>query len=412
LRIAFGIVSLFAGGGLQRDCMEIARLIRDRGHDVVIYTSRIFDHRLAEDVPVLLLPNDAMTNHQRQYRFAVDFLRETSNHYDLRVGFDKVLGLDVLYCADASMGHRILKQPYLKLLPRYRTFYRLERDSFSPGAKTKIILLDYSQLIEFRSAWRTPSKRMILIPPTVTLPRQQPKLRANGTRAKLRSHLNLLDSDWVWMSIAVQAKTKGIDRTLEALVKFPDAKLLLAGLNETNKSSARLARHAQKLGVSSRILWLGHREDIPHLMSAADLLVHPARYDTTGTVVLEAVINGLPVVASATCGYARHVDAARAGIIVKEPFDADLFAAALQEARDPAVRNTWSAAGLEYGQKSWLYTGRERAAAIIIEVGRNRTRSSSDGTRRQDALLPVYGDLQEGADGKLGELVAHVDMAR
>ena len=32
MRFAFGIVNLFAGGGLQRDCVGIAQLLRDRGH--------------------------------------------------------------------------------------------------------------------------------------------------------------------------------------------------------------------------------------------------------------------------------------------------------------------------------------------------------------------------------------------
>ena len=41
MRIAFGIVDLFPGGGLQRDCVEIAKLVSNRGHDVVIYTERV-----------------------------------------------------------------------------------------------------------------------------------------------------------------------------------------------------------------------------------------------------------------------------------------------------------------------------------------------------------------------------------
>ena len=65
------------------------------------------------------------------------------------------------------------------------------------------------------------------------------------------------------------------------------------------------------LGLADRISFLGHREDIPELMAAADLLVHPARHDTTGTVILEAVVNGLPVITTSTCGYAHHVEAAR-----------------------------------------------------------------------------------------------------
>src|SRR6186997_2068546 len=160
MRIAFGIVSLFPGGGLQRDCVEIAKLIRAQGHSVVIYTCRLQDHQFASDTPVVVLQNNARTNHHRQYTFAVDFLKETAGQYDLIVGFDKLMKLDVLYCADASMAYRMVRQPYLRLLPRYRTYRYLEQSSFSPASKTRIVLLSDNQIIEYQSAWSTTAGRM------------------------------------------------------------------------------------------------------------------------------------------------------------------------------------------------------------------------------------------------------------
>ena len=61
----------------------------------------------ADGVSVVTLPNKAGTNHQRQYEFAVDFLQQAAEHCDLTVGFNKLLGLDVLYCADPSMHDRL-----------------------------------------------------------------------------------------------------------------------------------------------------------------------------------------------------------------------------------------------------------------------------------------------------------------
>jgi UDP-glucose:(heptosyl)LPS alpha-1,3-glucosyltransferase len=347
MRIAFAIVSLFPGGGLQRDCIEIAKLVRDQGHDVVIYTCRLHDHTLADDIPILLLQNGAFTNHNRQYQFALDFLKEASGQYDLIVGFDKLLKLDVLYCADPSMAYRVLKQPLLRMFGRYRRYTDIERQSFAPGSKTKMILLSQNQVGEYRSAWGTESSRVILVPPTLELARRQPDCRTNGTRHALRSTLGLTDDDWVWLSIGVQPITKGTDRAINALTRFPNAKLLIAGLNETTPISVKLAKRTRQLGVADRVKWLGHREDISHLMAAADLLAHPARYDTTGTVILEAIVNGLPVITTAACGYARHVDSAGAGIVVREPFEFRLFLSALAQARDPSISRAWSEAGAE-----------------------------------------------------------------
>lgn len=379
MRIAFAIVSLFPSGGLQRDCIEIAKLIRNQGHDVVIYACRLHDHTLAEGIPILLLQNGAITNHGRQYQFSCDFLKEVSGRYDLIVGFDKLLGLDVLYCADASMAYRVLKCPPLRLLSRYRTYTEIEKSSFAPGGKSTTILLSQNQVNEYQSAWNTESERMILVPPTLTLARRQPECRTNGVRQSVRFELGLSDADWVWLSIGVQPDTKGTDRAIKALAKFPDATLLIAGLSETNRASIRLARRVRQLGMARRVKWLGHREDICHLMAAADLLVHPARYDTTGTVILEAIVNGLPVVTTGACGYGHHVDAAGAGIVVREPFEFPLFVAALQQARNPSISEAWSQSGAEYGRNPLLYRGRIRAAEIIIRSAYEKRYGASGG---------------------------------
>jgi UDP-glucose:(heptosyl)LPS alpha-1,3-glucosyltransferase len=397
MRIAFAIVSLFPGGGLQRDCLEIAKLVRDHGHDVVIYTCRVHDQMLVDDIPILLLQNDVVTNHQRQYRFATDFLRETADQYDLTVGFDKILGLDVLYCADASIGFRTSTRPFLKMLPRYRTFRNMEKESFSPDKKTRIIILSHNQYSEYRSAWGTEPARMMLVPPTLATSRRKPQYRSDGTGQKFRSQLGIKEDDWVWISIGVQPWTKGIDRTIQALAKFPNATLLIAGLDQTNKNSNKMLNQARTLGVAPRIKWLGHREDIPRLMAAADLLVHPARYDTTGTVILEAIVNGLPVITTTACGYAQHVSSADAGIVVRDPFDVRMFLGALEESQDSARRDAWSAAGVAYGKNPSLYEGRGCAAQIIDDMARDKT-SAASGLAR---AIPEHHEEHRRLNGRI-----------
>jgi len=374
MRIAFGIVSLFPGGGLQRDCAEIAKLVQTQGAEVVIYTSRLRDCLMTGDISVRVLRNNAVTNHGRQFQFASDFRRETAGRFDLIVGFDKLAGLDVIYCADASMGYRALKAPWLRLLSRYRTYLDMEKSSFTHGMKTKIIVLSQNQVSEYQSAWATELSRMLLVPPTLTLARRQPGYRTNGARAWMRFELGFDESDWVWLAIGVQPNTKGIDRAVNALRKFPHAKLLIAGLSETDHNSLHLARKTHRLGIAHRVKWLGHREDIAKLMAAADLLVHPARYDTTGTVILEAVVNGLPVITTAACGYARHVDFAGAGVVIREPFDFRLFVAALDQARNPSTSSEWSLAGIKYGKNPMLYQGRLHAAQAILQSASEKGR--------------------------------------
>jgi UDP-glucose:(heptosyl)LPS alpha-1,3-glucosyltransferase len=122
---------------------------------------------------------------------------------------------------------------------------------------------------------------------------------------------------------------------------------------------------AAKQRVGDRVRLLGVREDIPELMAAADLLVHPARTETTGTVILEALVNGLPVVVSGICGYAEHVVRANAGKVLAEPFTQTSLIAALRDAQATKQRAQWSESAMRYGETADLYRGLIRAASIV-----------------------------------------------
>ena len=373
MRLAFAIVSLFPGGGLQRDCLGIAQLLRTRGHEVKVFTARIATTYetatgdAAGDLDVEVLKCEAWTNHGRNLWFAAAVAERTRGRFDRLVGFDKLTGLDVLYCADPSVRFRIQSNPFLGLMPRYRALAKLEQDSFAVPAATRLLLLNQRQANEYRQAWNTPAERLSLVPPTISLARRQPALRYNGTRERVRGNFAFDDSTQVWLSICMQPHNKGLDRVVDALATFPQARLLVVGVGAEDKRAAACLRRAQKLGVAERIEWFGYHADLGELMAGSDCLVHPARVETTGAVILEAIINGLPVVTTAACGYAEHVEAAQAGIVVAEPFRQDEFLSALTQAQDDLALRRWSAAGVAYGAQDHLYSGWSRAADIIID---------------------------------------------
>src|SRR5579864_7573373 len=341
---AFAIVSLFPGGGLQRDCVDIARRVRNLGHNVAIFTSRTSGEEFADDLQIHVLGIRSQSNHGRQRAFSDEFVKSTSSRFDFRVGFDKLSGLDVLYCSDRSMRARATSSPLLRLLPRYSTFIELERECFERCRATRILLLSQAQRTEYWNSWTTEPDRLILLPPVLASARHRPENRTNGRREQYRSRLGLSSDAWVWVTVAVQPRTKGIDRSIRALRHFGDAHLLLVGLDEMDPKSANIRHLSRLLGVANRIKWLGHREDVSELMAAADLLVHPARYDTTGTVILEAISNGLPVITTSACGYAQHVSSADAGIVLPDPFRQAAFIEALGAAHEPNRREQWSSA--------------------------------------------------------------------
>lgn len=367
MRIAVGIVDMFANGGLQRDCLAICTLLRDRGHDLALYCARAEKSLVVAD-GIQVLPTQAWTNHGRDAAFGRAF-HDASRGVDIRLGFNKLPGLDVLYCADPCVeaGSRSV---WKSLLPRHRTRRDLEAACFSAESKTVALLLSEPAIEAYRTAWSTPSDRLKLLPPTIAAGRIRPDLRDAPTRNSLRTSLGIKPSDVVWLFVGAQPHTKGLDRVVDAMTGDPQAHLYIAGLESDHKKAKAIVGRASRRGLSSRVRWLGHREDVAEIMAAADVLVHPARYDTTGQVILEALAVGLPVVTTAACGFSIHVAHAGAGTVVPEPFAADVFRSALAAAADRGTRDAWSRSALAYAAKCDFTHGHELAADLIVAAGR------------------------------------------
>ncbi|MEO8667309.1 MAG: glycosyltransferase family 4 protein [Bauldia sp.] len=361
MHFAFAIVSLFPWGGLQRDCLRLARAVAARGHEVTVLAGRVAG-ALPNDVAVEGLATSGWSNGARNQRFA-EALAKRRTSFDRVVGFDKLPGLDFLYCADPSVAARVTRLQ--RVLPRYRGLIRLEGACFGTQSRTQVLALAETQIAAYRAAWGTPPDRIVLLPPGVDPGRRQPELRADGTRARMRLALGLQHDTLLFLAIGGHARVKGLDRAIDALAGNAAAQLAIVGLSATDGRARGLMRRASRLGVDRRVHWLGAREDVPELMAASDILVHAARIDTTGTVILEAIVNGLPVAATAACGFASHVAGADAGIVLPEPFTPQALDEALALGADPARRRRWSVNAAAYGADPQLYRGIQKAAEIL-----------------------------------------------
>ena len=243
----------------------------------------------------------------------------------------------------------------------------LEEACFAPPSRTRVLALTEPQIAAYCRAWRTPAERIALLPPPIDATRRHPEFRNHGTRERVRAELGLERPSVVLLSIGTSARTKGFDRTVSALPEIPHATLLACGVAPDTREGAGLLNQARSLGVANRVRLLGPRADVPELMSAADVFVHPARTETGGIVILEAIINGLPVVTTEVCGFACHLRSAEAGIVLREPFTIPRLVDALRRAIEPSRRETWSRNAACYGNDPKLYSGIDRALQAILE---------------------------------------------
>lgn len=107
-----------------------------------------------------------------------------------------------------------------------------------------------------------------------------------------------------------------------------------------------LERLAARLGLGKRVKFLGEIDDAARLLASAHLFAHPSRTEGLSNAVLEAMGEGLPVIASRVGGNPEVVEEGGTGLLVP-PDRPDLLAAALRRLIDDArLRERLGAVGL------------------------------------------------------------------
>lgn len=375
MRLAFVVSLWFPYGGMQRSLLRIAQACVARGHEVDIYTGEWQGDR-PDNIGVIELDTNAATNHRSNDLLAERFAEAiTGKDYDCRVGFTKLPGLDVYYAADPCYAARAeeTKHPLYKLLPRYKAFCRQEASVFKPGMTTELMLIAHQEQEKFIFHYGTEAKRFHLLPPGINRERLISQ-DATKERAEIREEFGVADDDLILLAVGSRFRTKGIDRVIHALASLPDAlrnrcKLLVVG----HGKYGLLKRMAGRLKVAEQVIFTGTRDDVNRFYRGADYLIHAPRSENTGTVLIEAMICGLPVLVTENCGFAKHVAAADAGITIPEPFEQDQLNRGMREFLQSDSRETWMVNGPNYCENTDLYSLIERAADVIIErAERNR----------------------------------------
>jgi glycosyltransferase involved in cell wall biosynthesis len=153
----------------------------------------------------------------------------------------------------------------------------------------------------------------------------------------------------------------------------PDAVVLVAGRD--GAASAELRRMHAELGLGDRVRFLGHRDDVPELLAAADVFVFPSLYEGLGGALIEAMALRLPVVASDIPAVREVVeDGATADLV--PPGDPIALGDALVRLLGDAdrMRAYGDRGGRRFEAEYTLATSTTRMLALYDEVGRDGAR--------------------------------------
>jgi glycosyltransferase involved in cell wall biosynthesis len=146
----------------------------------------------------------------------------------------------------------------------------------------------------------------------------------------LRSWLASGTNRPIVLTLARLDAQKGHRYLLEAAVQVPEAIFVVAGDGpERNALEALAARY----GLSDRVRFLGHREDVPALLAASDLCVLPSLFEGLPLTVLEAMAAGKPLVATRAGGVPEAIQDGSSGLLVA-PRDPKGLAAAIRRLID------------------------------------------------------------------------------
>lgn len=355
--------------------LRIANSLANLGHTVDIYCMSWQGDLPNDGITHKLISAYGLMNHKRYDSFIKRAQHQIAqNEYDLVVGFNRMPGLDVYFAADPCYAERAQNQRgfFYRLSSRYRWFSACERAVFSPNVACDILLLAQKEKADFQRWYNTPEHRFSMLPPYLSAERMALGER-DVMRLQLRQTFGFDQADKVMLLVGSGFRTKGLDRAIQGLAAMPyekKSKLRLLAVGQDNPK--QYYRLIQELKLVDRVKISPGRNDIPQLMQGADLLIHPARNELAGHVLLEAMASGLPVLTTDVCGYASHVKAAGAGIVLTSPFDQAALNQSLLEMLEISDQAEWRKNGMQYVQNIMAANQGNAEAEILINKAQTK----------------------------------------
>ena len=403
MHFAFCLYKHFPYSGLSLDMLRITNECIQRGHTATVFTGS-WEGDVPDGLNVVIIKHFGLTNHTRAHTFHRKLRRQLQNYeFDVVVGFNKIPGMDIYYCGDyCYVGRSFLRHSFFyRFTPRFLYFSSFERGVFDASSKTNILSLSNREKLIYQQYYLTQDSRFLCLPPTLEKARWA-NLEDLPDRDALRNSLGIKADENLVLLIGSGFATKGLDRAIVAMAALPEELLAKTQLFVVGQDKVDpYQRLAKRMDVADNIHFLGGRKDVPALMKAGDMLLHPAYAETTGGVLLEAIVSGLPVLATPVCGYAPHIKKAKAGHVLRKRFSQEELNAKLHEMLLSEQIEEWRENGLKYGQNPSLYVMPQRAVDFIEQTCAQQNLYLSRAERqKRDESLYITNELRQALSGK------------
>ncbi|HYA10652.1 MAG TPA: glycosyltransferase family 4 protein [Thermoplasmata archaeon] len=325
-----------APGGVERHVAEIAARLGARGHEVDVYTSELYREYPWQKLPADV-PREEVQPFGAVHRLAAWSLPGEA-HYTFFRGLDRALEQrrpEVLHVHTygthqvtvASRFRRHVGTPFV-LTAHYHPPWSIEGGWWRRRLRGFYDRVLASGVLEgaARIIVQTPEEEELLgglgidLPPVAIVPPGYTPLPDPPPGPSPFRREFGIDGPFL-LFVGRLASNKGLLPLLEAFAPLarrdPLATLVLLG--EDGGMARQVDVKARALGVSERVRRIGHVPDDRLLAAAyhdARALVLPSDYEAFGLVLLEAMGQGTPVIASRVGGIPEIVDDGRTGLLV------------------------------------------------------------------------------------------------
>jgi len=306
----------FRYGGAQRDLLQLAKKLCRKNFVEIICMD--WDGALPKEknISVKLIESNYFFNYQRYSEFKNKVSQYIQNQTNvISISFSKISGFDFYYAADSCFASKN-KNFFKNLSPRYQFFHKEEYQIFNPKSKTKILSISRKENEIYKSIYKTPDNKFIFIPPYI-----DKKFFIESKNKFFFSSKYFKNNNKLLIFIGSGFKTKGLDRAIIAFSSLPlkirnNFNFAIFGKDNEKKYRKIIARYGLEDSIN---IFPGH-DNVPQLMREATALIHPARYENTGLILIEALSQNLPIITTDNCGYSSYVENDKKSIVLNSPF--------------------------------------------------------------------------------------------
>jgi glycosyltransferase involved in cell wall biosynthesis len=335
---------------LRHFVLPLMRALRARGHEVVgaCADGALLDIPRAEGFRVETLPMARSLNplaQSRAYAATLDLIRREKP--DLVHAHMPISGLLARAAARRAGVPRIAYTCHGFLFnqpgPWWRRSLSLALERAAGGITDTYMTVSAEEAADARRLGIHPA-------PVAVLNGRDPALfhPDAAARAALRAELGVPEDACVVIGVSRLVRHKGWPELLQAVCAAPaNCVLWVVGERLGSDHGEDLEPHFERAAavLGRRLVRLGYRTDIARLLAAADVFCLPSHFEGLPMSVIEAMLAGLPVVATDIRGPREQVVEGQTGLLVPPGTVAPLAAALARLAADPALRTAMGAVG-------------------------------------------------------------------